>query len=118
MSSIPSIDTSSVYSASFENRATTSAKQMSDNSFVPKEQEYDYRADNVDLSNYYQNIRPEDLFSEVGNNVVQSAQSLDNAMVAALANGYTVNDVCNIKSAQAAYRANCTVFKSVIELAV
>ncbi len=117
MDPISSIDTS-IYSGIYENRAVSTQKQVSDTSFVPKENEYDYRAKDIDLSNYYATVRPEDLVSTVGNNVVQSANNLDNAMINALANGYTVNDVCNMKSAQAAYRANCTVFKSVLELSV
>ena len=64
----------------------------------------------VDLSNYYSNIRPEDLLNQVGRNVSKSAQDLDNAMVSALKNGFSVNDVCNIKLAQVAYKANAYVF--------
>ena len=70
----------------------------------------------VDLSNYYSNIRPEDLLSQVGQNVVQSADNLDNAMVSALRNGYSVNDACNIKNAEMAYKANAYMFKVVNEM--
>lgn len=65
----------------------------------------------VDLSNYYSNIRPEDLLSQVGDNVVQSAEALDNAMVSAIRNGYSVNDACNIKNAEIAYKASAYMFK-------
>ena len=70
----------------------------------------------VDLSNYYSNIRPEDLLSQVGDNVVQSAENLDNAMVSALRNGYSVNDACNIKNAEIAYKANAYMFKVANEM--
>ena len=75
--------------------------------------EYDY---GVDLSNYYSNIRPEDLLSQIGQNVVKSAEALDNAMVSALQNGYGVNEACNIRLAQMAYRANSYVFEVVNKL--
>ena len=71
---------------------------------------------NVDLSKYYDNIRPEDLLSQAGRNVVQSAQDLDNAMISALQNGYGVNDVCNIRLAELAYRANAFVFEVANEI--
>ena len=65
---------------------------------------------NVDLSNYYDNIRPEDLLTQAGRNVSKSAQDLDNAMVSALQNGYGVQDACNIRLAEMAYKANAFVF--------
>lgn len=67
--------------------------------------------DDVDLSNYYSNIRPEDLLSQTGRNVTQSAEALDNAMVSAIQNGYGVNEACNIKMAEMAYKANAYMFK-------
>lgn len=67
--------------------------------------------DDVDLSNYYSNIRPEDLLSQAGRNVTQSAEALDNAMVSAIQNGYGVNEACNIKMAEMAYKANAYMFK-------
>ena len=70
----------------------------------------------VDLSNYYSNIRPEDLLTQVGQNVSKSAQDLDNAMVSAIQNGYGVNEACNIKNAEIAYRANAYMFKIANEM--
>ena len=70
----------------------------------------------VDLSNYYSNIRPEDLLTQAGRNVSKSAQDLDNAMVSALQNGYTVSDACNIRLAEAAYKANAYMFKVANEI--
>lgn len=79
----------------------------------------DIKPSQVDLSNYYNDVRPpEDLLTKAGQNVVDSAHALDNAMVNALANGYTVQDICNIKSAEFAYKANCSVFKSTFEISV
>ena len=51
----------------------------------------------VDLSNYYSDIRPEDFLSQAGRNV-------------AIQNGYGVNEACNIKMAEMAYKANAYVF--------
>ena len=70
----------------------------------------------VDLSNYYSNIRPEDLLSQVGDNVVQSAENLDNAMASAIRNGYGVNEACNIRMAEMAYKANAYMFKVASEM--
>lgn len=70
----------------------------------------------VDLSNYYSNIRPEDLLTQAGRNVSKSAQDLDNAMVSALQNGYSINDVCNIKNAEMAYKADAYIFKVANEI--
>lgn len=70
----------------------------------------------VDLSNYYSDIRPEDLLSQVGRNVSQSADALDNAMVSAVQNGLGVNEACNIKLAEMAYKANAYMFKTAAEI--
>ena len=54
----------------------------------------------------------------VAENVVKSSNDLNNAMVNALENGYTVQDAVNIQEAKAAYEANCRVAKSTFEIAV
>ena len=64
----------------------------------------------VDLSNYYNEVRPEDLLTKTGQNIVESAQALDNTMVIAMQNGYSVQDVCNIRLAEMAYKASAYVF--------
>ena len=113
MSSISSIDTS-IYSGLIENISSyIPARNALDNK-VPAVTREDTSA--VDLSSYYSNIRPEDLIATAGNNVARSAEELDNAMVSALQNGYSINDVCNIKKAQAAYAANCAIFKVANEI--
>ena len=66
--------------------------------------------DNVDLSNYYNEVRPEDLLAKTGQQVIESAQVLDNTMVIAMQNGYSVQDVCNIRLAEMAYKASAYVF--------
>lgn len=75
---------------------------------------------NVDLSNYYNEVSPpsNDLLTQSGQYVSESAKALDNAMMNALANGYTVQDACNIKCAEFAYKANCNVFKTTFEVSV
>ena len=73
---------------------------------------------NVDLSNYYSEVMPGDLLQSVSENVVQAAHDLDNAMVTALQNGYSVQDAVNIQLAKTAYEANARVAKTTFELAV
>ena len=64
----------------------------------------------VDLSNYYNDVRPEDLLTKSGQYFIESAQRLDNTMVIAMQNGYSVQDVCNIRLAEIAYKASAYVF--------
>lgn len=72
----------------------------------------------VDLSNYYKDLASSDLLQTVSENVVQASNDLNNAMVNALENGYTVQDAVNIQQAKSAYEANCRVAKSTFEIAV
>ena len=73
----------------------------------------------VDLSGYYSpNSRATDIWTEVANNVKDAAETLDNAMVAALENGMGVQDIVNIKLAMNAYKANAYVAKSTFELKI
>ena len=67
----------------------------------------------VDLSNYYNEVRPEDLLTKSGQYFLESAQRLDNTMVIAMQNGYSVQDVCNIRLAEMAYKANAYVFDAI-----
>ena len=80
---------------------------------------YSSSSSDVDLSNYYRDLEASgDLLNQVSQNVVQSLQTLDQAMVNGLQNGMSVQDVCNIKLAKAAYGANCFVMKSTFELMI
>ena len=115
MSSISSIDTS-IYSGLIESRDAVSGRNASEAAQVPTLLSSDVENNRVDLSNYYSDIRPEDLLTMTGNNVAQSAEALDNAMVSAIENGYTVQDAVNIHLAKAAYQANCAVFSAVNEM--
>lgn len=72
--------------------------------------------DYVDLSNYYNEVRPEDLLTKAGQYLVESAQKVDNSMVVAMQNGYSVQDVCNIRLAEMAYKANAYVFDIATEI--
>ena len=74
-----------------------------ENSYSEAEQE-------VDLSNYYNEVHPEDLLTKSGQYFIESAQKLDNSMVIAMQNGYSVQDVCNIRLAEMAYKASAHVF--------
>lgn len=83
---------------------------------VEIENEADFSS--YDFSNYAPDVEYEDPVARAGENVIQSAQALDNAMVTALENGFSVQDACNIKLAQIAYKASCAVFKSTFELKI
>ena len=72
--------------------------------------------DEVDLSNYYNEVRPEDLLTKSGQYFIESSQKLDNTMVVAMQNGYSVQDVCNIRLAEMAYKASAFVFNTASEL--
>lgn len=71
-----------------------------------------------DFNNYYDDVDFQDPLIRAGENFVQTANSLDKAMVTALENGFSINDACNIKLAQIAYKASATVFKSTFELKI
>lgn len=117
MSTISSIDTS-IYSGLIESLSPTSGRNSSASAVVPTSSSSDIESAKVDLSNYYSNIESADLLTKLGENVAKSAEELDNAMVSALENGFTVQDACNIKAAQVAYKANCTVLQSTFELKI
>lgn len=72
----------------------------------------------VDLSNYYSELANSDLFTEVANNVAESAEALDNAIITALENGMGVQDAVNLNCALNAYKANCRVAQSTFELKI
>jgi hypothetical protein len=72
----------------------------------------------IDLSNYYSDLASRDLLTEVAQNVAESADALDSAMVSALENGMSVQDACNVNAAFHAYQANCAVLKSTFELKI
>ena len=76
----------------------------------PAEQKEEF-SENVDLSNYYNQVRqPEDLLTKSGQYLAQAGKTLDNTMVIAMQNGYSIQDVCNIKLAEQAYKASAYVF--------
>ena len=92
-------------------------------SFKPVEPvEYDFEDDyssyNFSQYPYSDENNSGDPVVTTGENVIQSAQNLENVMVAALENGLSVQDACNIKMAQMAYKASCAVFKTTFELKV
>ena len=117
MSSISSIDTS-LYSGLIESISQTSGRNASAGFAQPTQGASRYSPAPVDLSNYYSNIEKADLLQHLAENVAQSAEDLDNAMVSALENGMGVNDACNINAAKAAYAANCSMLKSTFELEI
>ena len=119
MSTVSSID-SSVYYGLLEGLtpiAPASAGSQSDGG-VLREASIAPQESSVDLSNYYSNVMPGDVLQTVSENVVQAAHDLDNAMVSALQNGYSVQDAVNIQLAKSAYEANARVAKTTFELSI
>lgn len=118
MTSISAVDTS-FYPGLVEGFAPNSTMPVPAVEAEPQQDGADYysggeqtsqETDYVDLSNYYNEVRPEDLLTKAGQHLVESAQRVDNAMVVAMQNGYSVQDVCNIRLAEMAYKANAYVF--------
>lgn len=116
MSLISNIDTS-FYSELVEGFAPKTTLPVPAVNSEPAYQQTGYTSDennqstaNIDLSNYYNEVRPEDLLTKTGQHVIESAQALDNTMVIAMQNGYSVQDVCNIRLAEMAYKASAHVF--------
>ena len=72
----------------------------------------------VDLSNYYNDPETTDMFTQAANNVMMTAENLDNAMKIALEHGMSVEDAVNVNCAMHAYKASCYVAKSTFELEV
>ena len=122
MTTISSIDTS-FYPGLVEGFAPTTTLPVPSVEAEPQDNSGNYSGEyrqeqneSVDLSNYYNEVRPEDLLTKTGQQVVEAAQVLDNTMVTALHNGYSVQDVCNIKLAEQAYKASAYVFKVANEM--
>jgi len=72
----------------------------------------------VDLSNYYANVVPTNADPHAQQGLKAAAQTLDNAVSAAVMHGMSTQDAINIQSAKAAYQANSEALKSTFELAV
>lgn len=117
MSDISSIDTS-FYSGLVEGFSPKTtlpvpvieAEPQGDASDYYGAENYNKEEAYVDLSNYYNEVRPEDLLTKSGQYLIESAQKVDNTMVIAMQNGYSVQDVCNIRLAEMAYKASAYVF--------
>ena len=75
-----------------------------------------YKNSDIDLNNYYNNKNINDAFSTSTQALIQSGTNLNNTMINAIQNGYTVQDACNIKQAQLAYKANAMAFNVAIEI--
>lgn len=117
MSSISSID-SSIYSSLIDNISLPSSRQPIAGVKSSVAESYSSPSEPIDLSNYYSDLASRDLLTEVAQNVAELASALDGAMVAALENGMSVQDACNVNAALHAYQANCTVLKSTFELKI
>ena len=117
MSLISSID-SSIYSSLIDNITLPSSRQPIAGVRSSVAESYSAPSEPVDLSNYYSDLASRDLLTEVAQNVAESADALDSAMVQALENGMSVQDACNVNAALHAYKANCVVLQSTFEMKV
>ena len=117
MSSISSID-SSIYAGLIDSISLPSSRQPIAGVRTSVAEGYSSPEQPIDLSNYYSDLASRDLLTEVAQNVAESANVLDSAMVTALENGMSVQDACNINSALHAYKANCAVLKSTFEFKI
>lgn len=117
MSDISAIN-SSLYPALIDSVSPLYTGKSTLSAVDPVQKNYEENRPPVDLNGYYAELENSGLLEQVSKNVVQSAQTLDNTMVQALQNGYSVQDVCNIKLAEMAYKANCYVMKSTFELQI
>ena len=123
MSEISSVDTS-LYSGLVEGFApkttlpvpAVEAEPQGESTGYYSTSDYSNSNQNVDLSNYYNEVRPEDLLTKSGQYLIESAQKIDNTMVIAMQNGYSVQDVCNIRLAEMAYKAIAYVFDIASEI--
>lgn len=120
MEQLSSVNTS-FYSELLEGFApqSTSAIPAVQEESVPQESgaySRSYSNNEVDLTNYYNEVKPEDILVKSGQYLVEASKNLDNTMVIAMQNGYSVQDVCNIKLAEQAYKASAFVFKAANEI--
>lgn len=83
------------------------SERLSANSYA---NDNDYQKADVNLNNYYAQTKIENFIAKAGSDLVASAERLDNTMVIAIQNGYSVQDVCNIRLAEMAYKASANVF--------
>ena len=83
----------------------------------PVKQEFE-QDNSYNFNNYYSDVEYDDPLSIAGSGVLKTSEELGEAMISALENGFSVQDACNIKLAQIAYQASCTVFKSTFELKI
>jgi hypothetical protein len=63
----------------------------------------------VDLSDYYSRVKPQDLNSDVFSDVVQAEHSFSDAVVDAVHNGLDPQSAVNVQTAKAAYIASMKV---------
>lgn len=117
MSSISSID-SSIYSGLINSITLPSSRQPIQGVTTSVTDSYQSPDQPIDLSNYYSDLASRDLLTEIAQNVAQSAEALDIAMIEALQSGMGVQGACNVNAAFHAYRANCTVLQSTFELKI
>ena len=66
----------------------------------------------IDLSNYYSNVQPPEVYSDALSYVAESEKNFSGAVMSALENGMTPQDAANIQMAKAAYVASMKVAES------
>ena len=116
MSLLSSIDTSQFttpYAAVHEISPFQTARQQ-DIAWeeTPNVAAEDTETPKVDLNNYYSNVQPPEVKNSFGSDISQASQNVDNAINAAIENGFTPQDAVNIQKAKAAYETMINIANS------
>lgn len=96
------------------NAARQTSQRLENNSYL--DGEVDLQRAEVNLNNYYANTNFGSWIVRAGQSFAASAERLDNAMVQAIQNGSSIQDVCNIRVADLAYKASARAFEAAKEM--
>lgn len=113
MSILSSLDTSMFTTPYAAAQDVNSFRQISPVDYAKQEMPNvaaeDKETPKVDLNNYYSNVQPSDLNSDVLSDVVQAEHNFNEAVMSAIANGFNPQDAVNIQMAKSAYVASVKV---------
>lgn len=117
MESITSLN--SIYNTEFINGLITYPNKNNFNLPIkPVDDDFNNEDPQTVLKDYYKEFPPRQTLEQLGQNLRKTANFLDNTLTNAVKNGYSVQDIVNIKRADTAYRANLNIFKSTFELKI
>lgn len=113
MSILSSVDMSmytTPYSSALETSSFQSVREFdSAKQETPNVAAEDTNTPKVDLSNYYANVQPQNLNSDVMSDVVQAEHNFSDAVMSAVNNGLDPQSAVNVQTAKAAYIASMKV---------